>query len=637
MIVPDWILYAWFALAGLSTAYVAWDNFVRGNPEETVMKWGWVLITLYMGPVALALYVLTDKEPTPGTHEHFVRPLWKQGVGSTVHCIAGDATGIILAAAVTAALGLPMWIDFIVEYAAGFAFGLLIFQSLFMRDMLGGSYLGAVRKTFVPEWLSMNMMAAGMFPTMALLMMGRDMRAMEPSEPLFWAVMSLGVIVGFAIAYPVNVWMVARKMKHGLMTARPQASTAGDHPAGHRGPAAHEGHPAGGHPAPGEAAHDAHAGGWDVTRPQLTVVAILTVLALALGTVLPAQKVNLGLSAEDVGGSIMPPGMVMTRDTPAESMRDMSAIDPDLVSYEAPADARGDSILEPRIEDGVKVFELTASVISWNILDYEQVDAYAFNRQVPGPRIEVTEGDRLRIEVINDLPESTSVHWHGLVVPNAMDGPAEITQEPIEPGESFVYEFTAGEPGTYFYHSHDHPDRQQALGLYGALIVEPSDPERDRRYDYDQDVVIQLQEWLEREGYTYPAMLMEGGLPNFFTINGKAYPETEPIRMEVGERLRVRFIGSNNNFVHPMHIHGGPFEIVETDGNPVPPAGRWTKDTVNVGPGERYDVIWTARRPGKWLLHCHIPHHTTNDNVEEEGAGGLTTVIEVAEPAAGSG
>ncbi|MCP9486284.1 MAG: multicopper oxidase domain-containing protein [Gaiellaceae bacterium MAG52_C11] len=647
MLIPHWILYGWFALAALSTAYVAWDNFVRKNPEETVMKWGWVLITLYMGPVALALYVLADKEPAPGQHEEFIKPLWKQGVGSTVHCIAGDATGIIIAAAVTAALGLPMWIDFIVEYAAGFAFGLFIFQSLFMKDMLGGSYLGAVKATFVPEWLSMNMMAAGMFPTMALLMMGRDMRAMEPTEPLFWAVMSLGVIVGFTTAYPVNVWMVARNMKHGLMTARPVAEPGKHADADERDGSAHDrehatataaaaehGEQGGGHSQDGGSGGHGDTGHrmrWDVTRPQVAVVALLTVLALVFGIILPAQKVNLTLSADDVGGAIMPPGMIMTRDTPGEAMRDMSAIDPELVSYTAAADARGDQTLEPRLENGVKLFELETSVISWNILADEQVQAYAFNRQVPGPRISVTEGDRLRIQVRNDLPESTTVHWHGLVLPNAMDGPAEITQEPIQPGDSYTYEFTAGQAGTYFYHSHDHPDRQQAFGLYGALIVEPRDPARDRSYDYDEDVVIQLQEWLEREGYTYPAMLMEGGLPNFFTINGKAYPDTEPIRMRVGQRLRVRFIGSNNNFVHPMHVHGGPFEIVETDGNPVPENARLLKDTINVGPGERWDVIWTARRPGKWLLHCHIPHHTTNDNVEEEGAGGLTTIIDVRE------
>lgn len=213
----DLVVYAWFLLAGVSAAYIVWDNFVRGNPEETVMKWGWVLVSIYMGPVALALYVMTDKEPRPGEHEEFIRPLWRQGVGSTVHCIAGDATGIIAAAVITAALGLPMWVDLAVEYAAGFGFGLFIFQALFMKEMMGGTYLRAVRSSFVPEWFSMNTMAAGMFPVMILLMMGRDMRAMEPTEPLFWGVMSLGVTVGFFVAYPVNLWMVSRNMKHGLM------------------------------------------------------------------------------------------------------------------------------------------------------------------------------------------------------------------------------------------------------------------------------------------------------------------------------------------------------------------------------------------------------------------------------------
>ena len=607
MIIPEWILFTWFGLAALSTAYVVWDNFVAKNPEETVMRWAWVLITLYMGPIGLTLYVLSDKEPEPGTHEEFVRPLWKQGVGSTVHCIAGDATGIIAAAAITAALGFPMKIDFIVEYVAGFAFGLFIFQSLFMKDMLGGSYPRAVRASLIPEWLSMNMMATGMFPVMAFLMMGRDMRAMEPSEPLFWFVMSLGVIVGFAVAYPVNVWMVSKNLKHGLMTVRPAQSSHSSH-----------------------SSHSGHQLKPDVTRPQLASVTFLTVLAFLAGVVLPGLKVNLDLSADDTRGAIMPPGMIMTRDTPGESMRDMSAIDPDLVAYRAAPDARGDRTLMPNEVVGVKEYELVASVIRWNILSHERVNAYAFNRQVPGPRIEVTEGDRLRIRVRNELPEPTTVHWHGLILPNSMDGPAEITQAPIQPGDSFTYEFTARQAGTFFYHSHDHPDRQQALGLYGALIIKPRDSARDRRYDYDQDVVIQLQEWLEREGYTYPAMLMEGALPNFFTINGKAYPDTERISMRVGERVRVRFIGSNNNFIHPMHIHGGPFEIVETDGNPVPEGARLLKDTINVGPGERWDVIWTARLPGKWLLHCHIPHHTTNDNIEEEGAGGLTTIIEVS-------
>jgi hypothetical protein len=215
----DVVLLVWFAATLVSVIYVAYDA-IRNNPEMKVMRWGWVLVTLYLGPIGLVLYVLSCKEPGPGMHEEFIRPLWKQGMGSVIHCAAGDATGIIVAAAVTAALGLPMWIDLIVEYMAGFAFGLLIFQSLFMRDMMGGSYVAAVRSTVLPEWLSMNFMMAGMFPTMALLMMGRDMRAMEPTELVFWGTMSVGVAIGVAVAYPVNVWMVSKGLKHGMGTVR---------------------------------------------------------------------------------------------------------------------------------------------------------------------------------------------------------------------------------------------------------------------------------------------------------------------------------------------------------------------------------------------------------------------------------
>jgi hypothetical protein len=220
MIYDDWFVWAWIAIALLSTVYVFVDNFVVGNPEMAVMKWGWVLVTLYMGPVGAAVYILCDKEPRPGEHEAFIKPLWKQGVGSTVHCVAGDATGIIIAAVIVTTLGLPMWIDFVVEYAAGFGVGLFTFQALFMRSMAGGSYVKALRRTIVPEWFSMNTMAAGMFFAMGLLMMGRDMRSMNPSEPQFWFVMSIGVVLGFLTALPINVWMVAQNMKHGLMTAR---------------------------------------------------------------------------------------------------------------------------------------------------------------------------------------------------------------------------------------------------------------------------------------------------------------------------------------------------------------------------------------------------------------------------------
>ncbi|WP_295814207.1 DUF4396 domain-containing protein [uncultured Deinococcus sp.] len=214
----DLILAVWFGLTALSAAYVAWDAFTR-NPELKVMKWGWLLVTLYTGPVGAALYILACQEPGPGTHETFIQPLWKQGLGSTIHCMAGDATGIIVAAAITMALGLPMWLDVISEYVFGFLFGLLIFQALFMRDMAGGSYLRAVRRSFLPEWVSMNAVMAGMIPTMVIVM-SRDMTAMEPTSLRFWGVMSLATLVGLVLAYPANVWLVAGNLKHGMGTAR---------------------------------------------------------------------------------------------------------------------------------------------------------------------------------------------------------------------------------------------------------------------------------------------------------------------------------------------------------------------------------------------------------------------------------
>ena len=133
-----------------------------------------------------------------------------------------------------------------------------------------------------------------------------------------------------------------------------------------------------------------------------------------------------------------------------------------------------------------------------------------------------------------------------------------------------------------------------------------------------------------REGITYPAMPMEGGMPNYFTINGRAYPATDTIHMKLDETVKIRFIGSSTGFIHPMHIHGGPFEVVARDGETLAPAARFMADTINVGPGQRYDVIWKARKPGMWMIHCHISHHTTNNNTETAGGGCLMMHFKVA-------
>lgn len=284
--------------------------------------------------------------------------------------------------------------------------------------------------------------------------------------------------------------------------------------------------------------------------------------------------------------------------------------------------AEGNQPLPFRMEDGVKVFDLTAQPVRWTFMEGVQQVAWTYNGMAPGPMIRVAEGDRVRFVVRNDLPEDTTIHWHGIAVPNAMDGVPGMTQAPIAPGETFVYEFEAKPAGTYWYHSHVDPDIQIGAGLHGAFIIDPATPEADPP---DVDKVLVLNEWRFVNGQTYGAMPMTGMDPNYFTINGKSFPATETITAKVGDRVRLRFIAAGQ-FVHPMHLHGVPFKIVATDGHPVPEAAQLTKDTVLVAPGERYDIEFTASEPGMWMVHCHISHHTTNDGEEP---GGLMMMIDV--------
>ena len=299
-------------------------------------------------------------------------------------------------------------------------------------------------------------------------------------------------------------------------------------------------------------------------------------------------------------------------------------------AMEAISDARvpmatqetGLQVLSYKMENGTKVFNLTAAPVRWSILEDTVVTAWAYNGIVPGPLIRVTNGDTVRIIIKNNLPEPTTIHWHGIQVPNNMDGIPDETQKPIQPGETFTYEFIAKPAGTYWYHSHFDSDKQILIGLSGAFIIDPvgglaSKPAIDK--------VMMLNEWRVIDGQTYAAMPATGMDGNFFTLNGKAFPNTENITVKVGQKIRLRFIGSGQ-MIHPMHLHGFPFKIVATDGNDVPESAQWTKDVVSVAPGERYDIEFTPDRPGKWMLHCHIPHHTTNDHEEP---GGLMMMINV--------
>jgi hypothetical protein len=214
------VMLLWFIQVVIATTFVAVD--IRSTPEATVMKWGFVIVTLFSGLLGALLYVLSCREPLPGTHELYVAAKWRQVVGSTMHCVAGDGVGILAAAVITSHLGLPMWADVLCEYAFGFLFGWSVFQALFMKSMFG-SYRDSLRNTFMAELLSMNAVMGGMTAVMVPWMTS-DILAMSPTSPRFWFVMSIALCAGFVVALPVNWWLVDHGLKHGMMTVRPEGS-----------------------------------------------------------------------------------------------------------------------------------------------------------------------------------------------------------------------------------------------------------------------------------------------------------------------------------------------------------------------------------------------------------------------------
>jgi FtsP/CotA-like multicopper oxidase with cupredoxin domain len=357
------------------------------------------------------------------------------------------------------------------------------------------------------------------------------------------------------------------------------------------------------------------------------VLFLLLSLALVLAACAPAAPANNGsmpMNTQADNGGMMngtaTPGSMMATDPEAAHM-----MEPITAPNVEPASSdQGGQPLNFRTVEGVKVFELTARAVKWILTDGVEATAFTYNGTVPGPMIRVTEGDQVRVIVKNELPAPTTIHWHGVEVPNAMDGVPGMTQDPIQPGETFTYEFTAKPAGTFMYHSHYEGDIQVGAGLYAPFIIDPKEPAANPP---TVDKILMISEWLVRDGVTYAAMPMAGMEPNYFTLNGKSFPSTETITVKKGDRVRIRFIGIGQ-FIHPMHLHGFPFKIVATDGHPVPEAAQLTKDTISVAPGERYDIEFVAAEPGQWILHCHILHHTTNNNVEP---GGLMMVINVTE------
>ncbi len=264
------------------------------------------------------------------------------------------------------------------------------------------------------------------------------------------------------------------------------------------------------------------------------------------------------------------------------------------------------SVLAGRAVGDTKIFHLTAEPITHEIAPGLTHAAWGYNATTPGPVLELVEGDRARIYVTNKLPESTSMHWHGVLVPNGMDGVAGLTQPAIPPGKTFRYEFVFDRAGTYMYHPHADEMTQIALGMMGAIVVHPRRAEAPAR-----DHVLFAHEWKIPIGTRRADPLAMNDF-NVLTFNGKAFPATDALVAEVGDRVRIRLANLGPMDHHPIHLHGHAFEVVATDGGPIPPGARVPETTVLVPVGTTRTIEFVARAAGDWPLHCHMTHHAMN-------------------------
>jgi len=264
-----------------------------------------------------------------------------------------------------------------------------------------------------------------------------------------------------------------------------------------------------------------------------------------------------------------------------------------------------------RMDGGVKVFDLVAEPVKREFLPGKVVDVWGYNGSMPGPTIEVNEGDRVRIQFRNGLPEPTTMHWHGLEVPVEMDGVPAISQPLVDPGGTFTYEFTLHQHGTFFYHSH--MAMQQMLGMIGMFVIHPRAAYQPA---VQKDFGLILQGWAILPNNTVPNTLsMEF---NWLTMNGKAGPAIAPLLVKLGERVRIRFVNLGMDH-HPMHLHGNTFVVTGTEGGRVPETQWYPGNTVLVGVAQARNVEFDATRAGDWMLHCHLPHHMMNQMVSMVG------------------
>lgn len=260
------------------------------------------------------------------------------------------------------------------------------------------------------------------------------------------------------------------------------------------------------------------------------------------------------------------------------------------------------------VQDGVKVFHLIAETVQREFAPGMVVNCWGYNGQTPGPTIEAVEGDRVRILVTNRLSEPTTVHWHGILLPNGMDGVTGLNQKPILPGETFKYEFTLRQSGTHMYHPHYDEMVQIAMGMMGFFIIHPKNPVEEEKAD--RDFAIMLYEWAIPIGAATPNPFVMLDF-NYFTFNSKVWPGIDPLVVKQGQKVRIRLANLSMNS-HPIHLHGYEFTVVSHGAKRMKPSAQYEAVTINVPVGETRDIEFIATEPGDWAFHCHKSHHTTN-------------------------
>jgi manganese oxidase len=260
------------------------------------------------------------------------------------------------------------------------------------------------------------------------------------------------------------------------------------------------------------------------------------------------------------------------------------------------------------LDGNVKVFRLTSEVVKRKIAPFKTIDAWGYNGSCPGPTIQINQGDRVRVIFENRLPESTTVHWHGLEIPIEQDGVPWISQKPIPPGEKYTYEFTVHQEGTFFYHAHS--AMQEMLGQIGLFIAHPEKPYKPH---VDHDYAIVLQEWAVLPSNSVPN---SAGMEfNWLTFNGVSAPAITPMIARLGSRVRLRIVNLGMDH-HPIHLHGNQFVQTGTEGGRAPESSWYPMNTVLVGVAQARVIEFDAKYPGSWMVHCHLPHHMMNSMMD---------------------